>query len=498
MFKKLHVRIICLILPLALLILPLAPAALAVSADPAEQLLLLREIDLCIAEYYLEGGGELRLPPDLTPEDFDGDLDRFYEELEKLTADFDLYSWFMEKELYDFFFGSPEAPEPVRRYGIGIMLDPYRTTGAYIYGLLPGGAAEEAGLLPGDQIVSVNGTDTRALPFDEIADLLRGEQGTGVRVGVRRPGALEDREYTLTRRALPGLPTYVMGYVMEDGTGYISISSFMNEETDVQAFALFMEHFRTRGVTDLVIDLRDNGGGIVDEMRDILCLLDGLEGELLYRFIDRDGTEIPYTYEAKGAWSPLSITILVNGGTASAAEMMAGSLQDRGLATVVGTQTFGKARAQMHYVLTGGDILALTRYRIELPVTGDYQEVGLTPDIEIEMEIVTLDISALETLNASRAILPGLSPASRTMALEQRLWMLGYFLDEPDDVFDAYTLHALNCFQMAEGLTVTSYGSVQTLELLESYIEPLDGLEYAASDNQLEFVLDRLKIPAEG
>lgn len=497
MIHKLHKKAVCLLLALALLILPLGASVLAVPTDPEGQLQLLQEIDQYIANYFLESDGKTKLPKNLTAEDMDEELSRFYEELDKLVEGFDDYSAFFEKEIYDMFFGSPEEESQQELYGIGIMVDPYRTHGAYIFRLLPGGAAEAAGLLPRDQIVSVDGTDTRALPLEKVTEMLRGPQGTTVRVGVRRPGALEDEMHTVVRRALQ--PSNIAGYLLDSGEGYISISGFMGEDVDVRDFKLLMERFKEQGVTDVIIDLRDNGGGLVDEAYQILCLLGGTEGETLFSLVDRDGNLINretddgfYTYEKKSDWLPENLIILVNENTASASEIMAGSLQDRGLATLIGVQTYGKARAQIHFPMFSGDVLALTISSIELPVSGDYNGVGLAPDQVVELDVITLDTSVLTALDATRAILPGLSSSSRTLALEQRLNLLGYFLAEPDEVFDAYTLHALNCFQMTEELTVTSYGSVQSLELMEEYMTQVNGLEYVPVDNQLEYVLELL------
>ena len=478
-----NIRTLCLLLIAALLAAALATPALAVPTSPAEQLKLLREIDKCIYTYYLESDGKSKLPAGLTSAAFDEGQYFFYEQLDKLMDGLDKYSVFYESEWFDH--SPPEEPDS---YGIGVLVDPYRPFGTYIYRVLPGGSAEEQGLRPNDQIVSVDGKDVRALELEEIISLLRGRKDTQVRVGIRRPGALEDQEYTLTRRAL--LTSYVTGHILDEGIGYIQIESF-EDEGDVRDFARLMDRFGKQGVKDLIIDLRDNPGGTVDVARDILCLLDGKPGEALFTLVNSRERNA-YSYERKGTWSPDNVIVLVNEYSASSSEIMAGSLKDRGRATLLGTKTYGKARAQSYMPMFSGDMLVLTMFRVELPVTGDYHTAGLQPDAYVELTVGELDLSTLAALEPSRAILPGLTASSRVLALEQRLSLMGYFLAEPDGVFDAYTLHALNGFQMAEGLTVTRYGSVQALELLESYMEQADGLEYVAKDNQLEYAIEML------
>lgn len=468
-----------------IMLLVLAAPAFAVPSSPAKQLELLREIEKLIQENYLGETDVYELSEDLSAEDFDVRQEFFYDELDQLIGSMDEYSDYIPRE----FVGVMLPSSNEKLVGIGIVVDSQRSLGAYILKVVQGGAAAEAGLKADDQIVSVGGTDVRFMVYEDIVPLLRGEEGTKVKVGVRHPGALTDEYYTLERR--PIMVSNVSGRALSDKIAYIKIDGFV-DEADVEAFTQLTKHFGTLEMRDLVIDLRSNGGGVVEIMSQMMNHLPGTPGELMFT-MSNSKTEERFIYESEGTWEPERILVLVNEGTASASEIMAGSLSDRGIAELVGVQTYGKARAQWHFELSDGDVLIVTSYIIELPKTGDYQAEGLTPDYEDELYIEKLNVAELEPLNTQQAILPGLSAPTRVKALERRLALMGFFLAEPDEIFDAYTLHALQSFQYAEGLTVTSYASVQTLTLLEGYMEYYDGYQYVPEDTQLAFVMELLE-----
>lgn len=485
MINGMRKKMFGLILALAI-ILSLAAPALAVPVEPEAQLEALREIEALIHEFYLGGTDVYTLPEDLSAEDFDETQDFFYDELVRLLESLDEYSDYYPAELAEYFFGGGIG-EPL--IGIGVSVDADRPCGAYILRVVPGSPAEQAGIKTNDEIVSADGINLRGLSSDEIVPLLRGREGTEVTIGVRKPGATEDEMITLERKLLQ--VSNVTGQTLENGVAYIDIRGY-DGNADVSAFASLMERFGTLEMRNLIIDLRSNGGGIVEVMSEMLQYLPGTPDEVLFT-MSNSKEELVYTYQPKETWMPENILVLVDGYSASAAEIMAGSLSDRGVAVLVGVQTYGKSRAQQLWQMDDGDMLAITTYKIELPVTGDYQAVGLTPDYEVELEVETLTLDNLDDLNPTRAMIPKLASPSRVLALEQRLSLLGYFFAVPDEVFDGYTLHALQGFQYAEELVVTNYASVRALLRLEGYMEEFEGFDYIAEDTQMAYALELLE-----
>ena len=315
-----------------------------------------------------------------------------------------------------------------------------------------------------------------------------------VQVSIRRPGELTDREFTLTRRVLD--IEYIHTTLLDADTGYIGIDAFRENESDLKLYADFLALCGQTGRKNLIIDLRGNGGGSVPMAREMLCYLPGLENELLFSLVDANEAE-EYRYEKKGTWVPKSIIVLVDGGSASASEIFSGSLQDRKRALLVGENTYGKARAQFHFELPFDehpDFLVVTAYTVELPVSGEYQAEGLQPDYVVELEIVEgMDLSEVPRMATMQAMLPAFVESARIKQLEQQLHFLGWFRAEPDDVFDAYTMHAVQSFQLSMGLPAMSYVSSETLYVLDALLNLYEIVEYIPVDNQLEFALDLVK-----
>ncbi|MDR1735683.1 MAG: PDZ domain-containing protein [Oscillospiraceae bacterium] len=474
-----------------LLLLPVIPQAMAVPESPEEQFELLKEIDDYITFYYLDSTGESYLSEGLTAADLGEDQTAFFEVINGMIGKLDEYSGFLTIEAYDELFPAYAPPS----YGIGIEVDVSRPWGAFVNKTLPGSAAGEEGLAQGDQIVSVDGVDIRGLPFEQVTPLLRGEEFSEVSVGVRHPGALQDEIYVLERRYIDY--SYVEGYKLSESLAYVEITDFLNI-ADIFVFIDLLQGFKDAGVQDLIIDLRGNGGGEVNIAYDMLISLGGTGEEALFSLVDNVDEYIFQHYPEDEIWTPRNLVVLMDENSASASEIMGGSLQDRGRAVIVGVPSYGKARSQALISLSSGDFLLVTTFVIELPVSGEYQGVGIIPDHHVEQETALFDLSGFEPLLANRALLPALSSASRVLALEQRLELLGFFLAEPDGVFDAYTLHALNCFQLVEGVTVTNYASVQSLQLLETYVQEISETEYILSDTQLEYALELLEfVPDE-
>jgi len=258
--------------------------------------------------------------------------------------------------------------------GIGVVITPNAKAGAIeIMRVFASTPAEEAGLKPGDLIDSIDGVTARKLDLDTVSARIQGKTGTSVRLKIDRAGKLLD--YTLTRRQveLPVVESRVIG----NKVGYISVSSF---SSGVAAkFATALHALENQKIAGLVIDLRDNGGGYLNE-----CL------DMLSNFIHH-GTAL-WTKEAGGKLVPVNVNgdsvsfpvvLLVNENSASASEIFSAAMQENKIALVVGTKTFGKGVIQRSWDLAEGYELKVTVEEYYTPNKNTIQKKGLNPNIVV-------------------------------------------------------------------------------------------------------------------
>lgn len=241
-----------------------------------------------------------------------------------------------------------------------------------------GSPAEAAGLLPNDVTETVDGIDVRGLTLDEVTTMVRGHAGTEVRLGIRRGS---DRfEVTIVRAAVvvPVVETEVVG-----DTGYLRLHVFTTN-SDSQVRDALDELLDSR-VSRIVFDLRDNPGGALDAAVEIASQF--LEEGLVLR-TQSPVEEITYTVNKGGvATDPaIEVLLLVNRGSASASEVVAGALQEAHRATVIGYATFGKNTVQQRFPLSNGGALKLTIARWVTPSGHDFGEQGIIPDITAELD----------------------------------------------------------------------------------------------------------------
>lgn len=240
--------------------------------------------------------------------------------------------------------------------------------------------AMEAGLQPGDVIVEVDGTEVTGMDTSAAVALIKGEEGTQVTLKIYREGETDYLTKVLTRRKID-IPT-VASSMLEDGIGYIQISSF--DDVTADQFAEAMDSLEEQQMEALIIDLRDNPGGRLDIVLDIAEQFVP-EGLLVYTE-DKNGDRTDYNSESSESevfGKPLAV--LVNGNSASASEIFAGAVKDRGVGTVIGTTTYGKGVVQQLLDLQDGTLLKVTISKYFTPSGSDINHKGITPDVEIEL-----------------------------------------------------------------------------------------------------------------
>lgn len=255
-----------------------------------------------------------------------------------------------------------------------------------ILGPLPGSPALDAGLMAGDVLLRVNGESVEHLTLQETVALIRGPKGTRVALTVSRPGAPSPVEVVIVRDTIAA--NSVQSRLQGDGVGYIRIASFdaPTPEDLREAVAGLREH----GARGLVIDLRGNGGGLVNAAVGVVSEF-VREGEVI-RWAAADGSETVERVAGDGTAYDLPLAVIVDGYSASASEVVAGALQDHERAVIVGARTFGKGSVNVLHELESGAGLHVTIARWLTPNGRMIEGEGVAPDIRVGEQI---DVQAL-------------------------------------------------------------------------------------------------------
>lgn len=287
----------------------------------------------------------------------------------------DIYTGYYTPEEYASFMESSNGTYS----GIGAMLSQDYNTGIItVVRAFTGSPAEEAGMQTDDILYKVEGEEVTGKDLNLVVTDLKGEEGTDVHISILRGTDVMD--LTLTRRHIE-VPTVEYSMLDEEqGLGYIEITEF-DDVTDDQFFAA-MDDLTSQGMKKMIIDLRDNGGGLVD----VTCtILDRLlpEGLIVYTE-DKNGNREEATSDAECFEGEMAV--LVNGNSASASEIFAGAVKDYGVGTLIGTQTFGKGIVQSLFPLSDGSAIKITVSRYYTPAGNNIHEVGIAPDIVVEQD----------------------------------------------------------------------------------------------------------------
>ena len=257
--------------------------------------------------------------------------------------------------------------------GIGITIVVREDgTGEDVIEVKPGSSAQEAGILPGDTLIKVDGTSIAGMDSNQVASLVRGEEGTSLTVTVLRDG--EEKDFTLKRQTIR--VQVATGQMLEGNIGLIKINNF-NTNCATETIAA-IESLQEQGATKLIFDVRNNPGGYVDEMIKVLDYL--LPEGVLYRDLDcygREGEE-----KSDKSCLELPMAVLVNGNSYSAAEFFAACLQEKQWATVVGENTTGKGHYQNTIRLNDGSAVNISTGKYFTPNGVNLTETGgIVPDV---------------------------------------------------------------------------------------------------------------------
>lgn len=261
--------------------------------------------------------------------------------------------------------------------GIGIEVYMTQEGEILISSVMPGEPAEQAGLRSGDVIIGVDGTDIRGKNLSDVVAKMRGKEGTSVEVEVYRKNTGEMLNFSVKRASVE--VKSVSGRMLEDGMGYISISGF--KENTYDQFRQTMESLQQAGMKGLLLDLRDNPGGLVKSVHEIGEMLLP-KGTMVYTLDNREKRQ---DIECDAEYLDLPLVVLVNENSASASEIFAGAVKDTDRGTLVGTQTFGKGLVQRLFILPDGSGLNITIQKYYTPKGTSIHGIGITPDVVTEL-----------------------------------------------------------------------------------------------------------------
>ncbi|MFZ7101321.1 MAG: S41 family peptidase [Peptococcaceae bacterium] len=262
--------------------------------------------------------------------------------------------------------------------GIGIYVG-VRDGDITVIAPIKGTPGAKAGIKSGDIIAGINGRSTEDMDIDEAVGIMKGEPGTEVNVSIQR--AEEDKllEFTIVREII-NVPT-VEGEILKDNPDIAYLRILMFASNTDEALTEELKKLQDQGFKAIIIDLRDNPGGdlhtVVDIARHFIP-----KGPIVHIVNNKDQTE---SLEASGDNIKVPIAALINGGSASASEILAGAIKDTGAGTLIGTKTFGKGIVQSIFFLDEGAGLKLTTAKYLTPNKNDIHHKGIEPDIEVEL-----------------------------------------------------------------------------------------------------------------
>ncbi len=299
--------------------------------------------------------------------------------LEGMLSSLDPHSQYLSREKF-----TALQEETQQQYGgIGIQIE-NRDGRVTVVSPIANTPGEAAGILPGDQIVRVNGENTEGYTSDRMVELLRGAPGESVRLTLYRPKTEELLEMTIVREII-ALESVRDVALLDEGIGYIRVTQF-GERTGAE-FAGAVERLENDGMRGLIIDLRNNPGGLLSASVDVAGVFFD-RGEMVVYTQGRDREsrrEIRSRTAAREREYP--IVVLINSGSASASEIVAGALRDTRRAVIVGETSFGKGSVQSVEPLRNGDALRYTSARYYTPAGVTIHERGVAPDILIDLPI---------------------------------------------------------------------------------------------------------------
>lgn len=342
--------------------------------------------------------------------------------------------------------------------GIGVTIMEF-ADGLLITEVHKGSAAEAAGVMKGDVIISADGVDIRGMDIDMARTYIVGLAGTSVTVGILRDG--QELSFNMVRSIVATVPGFYQ--ILEGNVGYIQLSSF-----DEHADEFIAEALEALADTEnIILDLRYNPGGALEVLGTIaeMTLPEGPVMHLEYKNPANNYSLMNDVGDYRH-----KLVVLVNGYTASAAEAFAAAVQDYGIGVVVGEQTIGKGTMQIvNGIITGGGY-KLTVAEYLSPNKRTINGIGVEPDYKVAPKTVKYSDIYFDEITYDRVMRIGDTGAD-VLALEQRLNVMGYAVGVPDTVYDEDTFYAVKKYQESAGLYPYGVLDITTQLSIHSYLQ---------------------------
>lgn len=341
--------------------------------------------------------------------------DLVYHALEGMLSGLDPHSGFMSPEIMR----ELNVDTRGRFGGLGIEIT-VRDNYIYVISPIDDTPAAMAGIRPGDFIVKIEGQSTRGMSLLDAVKKLRGPEGTAVKIHIWRKGWVEPRELEITRAII--VVQTVKQKELEPGYGYIKLTQFNANTSDGLKVALKETKKMEGGLKGLVLDLRNNPGGLLDQAIQV-CDMFVDDGLIVYTRGRVASQNFAARANSAGSYTDFPIVVLINAGSASASEIVAGCLQDHHRAILVGETTFGKGSVQTIIPMADGSGLRLTTAKYYTPAGRDIQARGIEPDFPVLGDILAgIDPTRRQMLTRESDLdhhLPGAEEAPPEMPSEE-------------------------------------------------------------------------------
>lgn len=400
-------------------------------------------------------------------ENYAGDVT--YDQMEQgaiqgILSSLDKYSTYFTKDEMDSFMESTSGTFT----GVGLEVEE-RGQDIVVVSTIKGSPAYKAGIQSGYIVESVDGKDVKGMDIADVTNLIKGDKGTTVTIDFLANG--KTVEYKLVRDVISINP---VTYKIINGVGYISISEFNGNTYENVSKAL--NYMDQNGINKLVIDLRDNPGGYLQEAVDVAGYF--VPAGPVVTVAMNGGNETYYSYLKNPKYK---IAVLINGNTASAAEILSGAIQDTKAGILVGENSYGKGTVQEVFPFSDGSGMKLTIAKYLLPSGRSINGVGLKPDVEVKDSRVFLP-QLIYTDDVKKG-----DTGYNVELLQSYLSLLGYYKGEPNGYFGNDTYDALISFQKYAGIPTTGVMDRGTVDAL-SYFYGLTLQNDAQLDKAIELL----------
>lgn len=435
---------------------------------PSEEYDVFEQVAGYISTYYIDDSlNDFDIMIRALSKYLDGDDEKLVEILKDMLSSLDPYSEFFTAEEYQGFVNDINRTF----YGIGVSIEK-REDYVEVTGFTADSPSLKAGIEPGDKISKVNGVDVKGESLNFVRNMIVGELGTTVNVTVLRGS--EEFTYTITRAEVNN--STVIYSKLDDEVAYIQIVDMSNHTAS--EFKETLDKVDADGITNIILDLRGNGGGYLSCAVDIAKMIVP-EGKII-------STRYRQPFMNKDFYSELKTTkykfnVLVDEHTASAAEILASALQESGAGKLYGTETYGKGVIQTTFPLSNGSVFKLTVGQYETRDGNSIQDVGITPDFEIENRTTAIDTKKYTSFTQKQKWFEGDTDVN-VRAAKERLYLMMYYNGDIDDYFDSELTEAIKLFQQDNNLYPYGVLDINTQTTISNVFGELEVM----SDDQLD------------